>query len=426
MTTSPALPRPFDLGTLRRTLAELIRPGVIGTYDHFEVVEVVATPRHSPTLNVFSIVVACEANSAVSVGSAHTFHPLCVQVDGFKDWRFGLMHYRVPLTALDQALARLSTGQWHLSGKPLTIGHLRPEVPTFAPCDGSISVPVNGLLKNNFWSGSHVLRLLDPKKTAFKPFFDDRRRLQALSDCASQHFPLAFAGLCDFLGDIVIQLPVTIFVTSVRSQTNNVAISAAWRPGVVARDLRVAARTRWDGLLVTADISETFQKDTAISVDGRAHPIESEFWDDRSKLIVAATATKSTMEQITVQLHTLQLEPRLFECLDEEDRPFDGRIGLTETSRISVGSLPDDDAIAWRNRRQEIEEARRLAESRDFKQYRPEPGKSDARKCALGDLRFLISHHGMYGVDLWDPYLTGDDLLQTLFCVRTLASDFVP
>lgn len=48
-------------------------------------------------------------------------------------------------------------------------------------------------------------------------------------------------------------------------------------------------------------------------------------------------------------------------------------------------------------------------------QYRPKAGSYDERKRALADLRFLIENHGGGGVDLWDLFLTADDLLQTLF-----------
>jgi len=413
--TTAMLPRPFDLLALRQTLQLLLQPNVIGTFHHFEVIEVVGTRRQFQPCNILSVAVACEANQTVNVNANAVFQPLSVQIDGFRDWRFGLNHYRTPLPALDQAFLGMSTGQWCLSGKALAIGPLKPQVPTFAPANGSVSIPINAILKNNFWSGSHILRLLDPDKTWFEPFLRDRRRLQILSDSVAPFFPLAFAGLADFLGDIVIQLPTTILTSAVRSQMNNLSISATWRPGITPLNLRAAARTRWDGLLVTSDVSDSFRTSITILVDGHEQPVESELWDEQSKVILAATAPTSTMKQASVQIHVLQHEPRLFQYLDEQAQVVPARVSLMVTSRTQAGSLPIDDAIAWRNQRQDLEEKRRLDETRDFVQYRPQPGSANVRKQALDDLRYLISQHGMDGVDLWDPYLTADDILQTLF-----------
>lgn len=77
----------------------------------------------------------------------------------------------------------------------------------FAPPDGAVRVSLNNVLKNNFWAGSPVFRLKDRDKTSFAPFFVDRRRLQALSDAVSAGVPIAFAGLADLLGDVLIHIP---------------------------------------------------------------------------------------------------------------------------------------------------------------------------------------------------------------------------
>ncbi len=45
----------------------------------------------------------------------------------------------------------------------------------FAPPDGTVHVPLNGVLKNNFWAGSHVFRLTDREKAPFAPFLAERR-----------------------------------------------------------------------------------------------------------------------------------------------------------------------------------------------------------------------------------------------------------
>lgn len=77
----------------------------------------------------------------------------------------------------------------------------------FAPPDGAVRVSLNNVLKNNFWAGSPVFRVKERDKTPFAPFFVDRRRLQALSDAVSAGVPIAFSGLADLLGDVLIHVP---------------------------------------------------------------------------------------------------------------------------------------------------------------------------------------------------------------------------
>jgi hypothetical protein len=103
----------------------------------------------------------------------------------------------------------------------------------FAPPDGSVPVPLNNVLKNNFWAGSHVFRLSDRSKAQFAPFFVDRRRLQALSDAVSAAVPVAFAGLADLLGDVLIQVPITNLVPGVTAPRNahHSDVAVTWRHG---------------------------------------------------------------------------------------------------------------------------------------------------------------------------------------------------
>ena len=58
-----------------------------------------------------------------------------------------------------------------------------------------------------------------------------------------------------------------------------------------------------------------------------------------------------------------------------------------------------------------IQEKKILEDMLSFKQYTPEHGKSEG----LADLRRLIKENGRYGVYLWDPYLTFEEIINTLF-----------
>jgi hypothetical protein len=404
---------------LRDDLRFLLAPGRIGEFDHIELIEVIGTPRGRATINVLSVAVLAEGRPGV--GDAEQTECLTERIgriEGFKDWSFGVMRTLRPVPALDQALAALdAAGQWTLSGRPLGTGTLQPEPAMFAPPDGTVRVPLNNVLKNNFWAGSHVFRLTDRDKTPFAPFFADRRRLQALSDAVFAGVPIAFAGLADLLGDVLIQVPVTILVPSVTAprgaEYSDVAVT--WRQGSTPRPLVTAARTRWDELLTGATVTERFAEGVRLPIDNHRQPLEAEIWDVEEGILVGATASTSTLKQIGLDVQVIQHEPRLFTAPDPDGHPVAERVKLTETTTTFVSKAVGRDANFWLARRQSLEERRHLEETRDFVQYRPLANSSAEQVRALTDLRFLIDTHGQTGVDLWDPYLTAEDILRTLF-----------
>lgn len=403
---------------LRSELQPLVANGLVGEFDHVELTEVIGTPRGGTPLNVLSIAVFSEGHPQVADDEVQQFLTGRISIEGFRNWTFGVVRTLRPIAALDQALATFaSTGQWTLSGKPIGTGDLRPEPAMFAPPDGSVHVPLNKVLKNNFWAGSHVFRLADRDKTPFAPFFADRRLLQMLSDEVSAAVPMAFAGLADLLGDVLIQIPVTILVPSVTAPryATHSDVTVAWRSGSTPRALISAARTRWDELLTGAAVSERFQEAVRLPIDSHQQPLETEIWDANAGILVSATASTSILKRIFLGINSIQHEPRLFTVPDSEGQPVAERLTLTVTTTSVVGTVAGQDANYWLSRRQDLEEKRRLEETRDFVQYRPQAGSSAERDRALSDLRFLINKHGQAGVDIWDPYLSGEDLLRTLF-----------
>lgn len=404
---------------LRAELSILLEPGLIGEFDHIELIEVIGTPRGGRTINLLSIAVFAEGRPQIGdVEEPQYLTKRIGRIGGFKDWSFGVMRTFRPIKALDQALATLdATGKWMLSGRELGVGRLQPEPKMFVPPNGTVCIPLNNVLKNNFWAGSHVFRLTDQEKASFIPFFDDRRRLQELSDAISNDVPIALAGLADLLGDVLIQLPVTILVPAVKAPrgSNYSEIVLTWRNSSAPRPLLVAARSRSDELLVGTAISERFTNCLRLPIDSHNQSLETEFWDPEANILVGATAPTSTIKKIELGIQVIQPEPRVF-CAPTLDNNFvTERVQLTETMTSDFGKTIDKDASFWLGRRQQIEERRRLEETRDFVQYRPQANPQAEKSRSLADLHFLINAHGQTGVDLWDPYLSSEDILRTLF-----------
>ncbi|WP_430702212.1 VPA1262 family N-terminal domain-containing protein [Mesorhizobium captivum] len=198
-------------------------------------------------------------------------------------------------------------------------------------------------------------------------------------------------------------------------ETNQSQAEITWRPPVEPRPVTIAARMRWDGLLTGATVNENVGGVGPVALDGHRQPVETEMWDTQTGTLIGATTPTSTIKRIELRTHVISHEPRLFSCPDADGALGPARVMLLASSLTKVGEPATQDANFWRGRRQDLEEKQRLDQTRDFVQYRPAPGSLDERVRALDDLRFLINTHGSQGVDLWDPYLCAEDILQTLF-----------
>ncbi|MBY5485188.1 hypothetical protein E0H36_18590 [Rhizobium leguminosarum bv. viciae] len=407
----------LDLTWLSEQIESLSQPGLIAFYDHVEIAEVVGTPKGGRPLNVFTVAVLSETAGDRHLDSNPTFNGR-IRIDGFKDWSFGVARTYRPLSAITKALkAFQESGVWQLTGKPLKVGALQPQAASFVPMNGSFDVPANRLLKNNFWAGSHLLRLADPSKAELLPFIDDARRLQDLSSQIFPLLPIEMAGMSDFLGDIVFQLPVLLLNANMFASGDgtDVAIKVNWKEGATPRQLRAVARTRWDNMLVDTAFSPEFMDETTLPVDRTRNPVETEIFDAQSGLLLAASAETVALRTIDIRINPIRPEPRLFTYRDASGNPTSGRLQVMASFHSVVGDVDEGAARRWHSQRRHLDEVRRLEATKEFVQYLPTPGAVTSRQRALDDVRHLIQVHGEHGVDLWDPYLSAEDLLQTLF-----------
>jgi hypothetical protein len=90
---------------LRDEVRSLLRPGLIGEFDHIELVEIIGTPRGGETLNVLSVVVLSEGRADVADGEKPQFLGPRIFIDGFRNWSFGVARTLRPVSALHSALA---------------------------------------------------------------------------------------------------------------------------------------------------------------------------------------------------------------------------------------------------------------------------------------------------------------------------------
>ncbi len=415
--------RNWDSEIARMELTRLTQPNVLGFYSHFEATEVFAFPLgQQEPINVFSLMVAEERLLNASEEPHYLNRERRIELRSLKGWKFGIQRYVKPIAELVPAFDVLcQSNKWCASGHPLQTADL-VSVPTqFVPPEDFGPIPLNRVLKNNFWNGSHVLEWADAKKAVLQPLFDDPPRLQELSEAVRTFVPIGLASLSDRLGNIIVQLPITVLIAKFAElrASADFTLSTAWHPGATPRSLRASCAMEYDKAIPAFNSVSVEGPETLLPMHDGQGLHRGILWDDKNHVLLAATGDMSFITQVVINMQVLNPEPRVFTLPD--GKPV--RLGLTpKPVKISAGEPKSDPAGNWTQRRMYREETDRLLAERRFVQYKPVSG-AQLHDEALDHVRDLINRHGEEGVWLWDPFLSADDVINTLFYCRFFGSE---
>lgn len=409
--------RDAEFDRARAEIARLLMPGMLGFYTHFEATEIFAVrDEERIPFNVFSVLVA-EEHEADATKEPH-FLGGRIRLKTLKGWMFGIQRYVRPITELLPVFDHLRQAEeWRPSGKRLHVGSLVPVPTQFAPADSTESAPWNNVLKNNFWCGSHLVEWADAEKTSLRALFEDPPRLQELSEAVQREVPIRLASLSDRLGNIVLQVPGDVLVAVfAKAHNGNASVNVRWHPKATPRPLRVSCEMQFDNI-VTAFASGVLlgAELTLPMADGRG-TLRGILWDDEHQIVVAATASTGFINTFGWNMRVVDNEPRVFTLRRRDGSEDQVRVGLSISTYHEVKAPGPDRGEKWTHQRMYRAEAAALVRSRRFVQYNPTSGSSDTEhEKALDDIRALLNEFGEKGASLWDPYLSADDILRTLF-----------
>lgn len=414
-------------------LDKLIQTDILGIFNHVEVTSIFAThSSEKRTVNVLTHLVAVERSKLKESPGK----PESIRVSGMTDWRFGITQHRVPPKALTEKLNdALQNMRWTEGNCCLSFGKLLHKGHWFAPPAGHLpDAPVNRLLKNNFWNGSHVWEWTAEDKSDFLPFFEKPRLLHALSEGIAEHLPIQLASLSDKLGSLILQLPVTCLVSdySGRGKVDaDVICEVNWHPEVTPRPLVITAERQNDGLLSRTSVQLSGNGEVILPVQYGPGGVKCVINDSEHDVILGAMEV-DFIRSVHMGTHVENHEPRTFSV------PPRGSKGMTKKESVQVTNVqqsvignPNSLAhFGYTQKRIYREEMQVLLDHREFVQYRTDDKAENGQTLsdeqrhlrALKDIRFLIQRHGEKAVWLWDPYLDSTDVLNTLFHSTNVAA----
>ncbi len=250
--------------------------------------------------------------------------------------------------------------------------------------------------------------------------------MQELSAAIGEFVPITLAALSDRLGNIAIQLPVTVMMTEFNKTraTGAFTVDLAWSSAFAARPLRASCELEFDGTVSGYAEAAIQAGQTLLPVQPGFGTYRDLIWDDQHQVLMAATGTSGFINAVAVNLNALNSEPRIFSIRDTEGETKTYTVGLVTGNTSVIGDMRADETGGHTRKRMYNNQLHRLAAERIFVQYKPTPGNRDAEhKKALDDLRTLIGQYGREGAWLWDPYLTARDIWESLFHCPYAGSD---
>ncbi|EPC4928947.1 hypothetical protein RJP03_002004 [Vibrio cholerae] len=405
--------------SVEQDLQALLIGQSLGEYNCVEVTEIFAiTDKEVPPTNIFTLMVAESRESKNLVLDEYAFvNDKPIKVSILKSWTIGIKMY---LVSVDKAIEMFATAEsdndWDSCGQKVKTSEYGYKKRTFTPPDSFETVPLNSVLKNNFNNGSYVVELTNQHKTEFSMFFEKTTLLQELADGILKYLPIDISSLSDRLGNVIFQIPVKAIQTRTTLLSNRKSIECkiAWHPNIQPRDLMVCGYQEDDDFnkddFHIVHCSKTSESVTIPFNHKGAYRLT--IWDAESELTLNSLAPSSFITTIGFSSNVMVNEQRELYHND----------GSRSTVPLIVHS--DTRTVGDKQRRNtnwskvRIYENNRgkLRESLEFVQYNPKgKNKKIEHEKALLDIRSLINKYGENGVYLWDPYLSPNDIVKTLF-----------
>jgi hypothetical protein len=399
--TTDAL-KPF-LADLRRLTA----PGTLGFYRQLDVVQIVGMRQGVLPFNVLTVLVAEESAEPIPPGF------ICdrIVVRGIESVKFGVFRSSHAVETISAAVERASQGEdWNLGSGPLRFSRLVSIPPVLVPRGADAEVPLNAILKNNFWDGSYVLELFDETKQLVSDLLSHPPRLMELSEAIPKEANIRLAGLSDRLGNVVVQLPIDVFRSRSRYREGGLQVELAWHPAARPRPVEAHATARRDGIITAHCSVQLDGASTTLPLGAQPDPYTVTLWDPTHQMALGTMDNPAPIHQASFQIGVSGAGKRLLTLPDGQRAAVSIRHGQPPT--VLGEARPH---LRWTIDRLYAAEESTLAASRRFRQYSAGQPQQTDRTNAIGDLRYLVEAYGEHGVWLWDPYLSAVDILNTLF-----------
>ena len=386
----------------------LVKEGNIGIYNSCEVTELVIMEPTNKIYNLYTLGVFQEKD--VTPKKHQYDKGLCNQIEIDDKHSIGIFQYELELTEIKENFEKLiNEYKWisnHKDESSIKYDDLRRLKKQFIPSIDENRL--NHVLKNNFYSGSYILEFFDEKKQ-FEFLTDDEDNFEKISKKINKRIPINLFKIRDRLGNFIFQFPVNILNvdTKVASDSwDSINFNLDWHHLIKDNcpDCILEVDSILDNNHIGTNYEEYDRNDLQEVYAGNVDSLVNvKIWRKNPKLILYSDSSHY-IKSISLSTSIGGQNKRYFKN--------DGEIVfISLVSKDFESSVKNQEYYQYIENSIGIREKEVLEETLSFKQYTPEHGKPKG----LSDLRKLIRKNGRNGVYLWDPYLSFDDIIDTLF-----------
>jgi hypothetical protein len=393
----------------------LIGEGNLGFYSSCEITTIFLFDKIiKKARNFFTIAVFEEKEFT---GTNHSLYLTKKLIPINQRYKIGIMRYHMSIKDVEKAFAALLEGnKWSYQGDELLIGKLTPLPKQFIPRDEIKSVPLNSILKNNFFNGSYIIEFFDEGKQDLREILESDDNLKKICNHINKIIPIDLLYIKDRIGNIIFQFPSTLLSVKTRSLESwqGIEVQLAWHPRLVdIPEISIQSVNRFDGNIIGFCQMEKINNSICQIYTGNSNEMNDIIIFNRQNGLILTYISTSFLKSIHFSMHLSSpyQEPRIIQHYDQKGK-------LTELIKIPISYSYDSnklqkyDYFDWISNRVYENEKKRLEKNLIFIQY----GKGvNDRTRALKDLRTLINRYGEDGIYLWDPYLSCEDILNTIY-----------
>lgn len=389
-------------------MKQMLTTPSIGLFKCIELFEIIGIKEGESPFNIFTLAVAQELE--LDLTNEEKITSSLIQLKKNKSLKFGIFKSILSVDDFLNIASDLDNSQWkNKQQKPLACGKLRSIPNVYVPALESGKNEFLGLLKNNFFGGSHLFEWFDESKEHVRGLIENHFALMELSEELQKYLPIKIGSHSDRLGNFIVQIPCSsvAFQIKRRDRESHQLIShLSINPSVEPMNLFGIFWRENNGSIID------FQK-LPLTLGENLIPFKQingigyyTVWDEEKQVICSGGMIHSFVESINFSIGVQETNQRIFRLLDGQEQ----RVNISvQVSQRQIGRSSKDYREWVENRLIKLEK-QELHSSLKLGQF-----KQNMREEALTFIRELINRYGKNGVCLWDPYLSSRDLLETVF-----------
>lgn len=391
------------------SIKKILATPSIDNFRCVELFEVIGTRSNNPAFNVFTLAIAHETD--LYLINKEKITPRLVKLKTDKSLKFGVLKSIISIEDFFNRISDLNTKITDKDNKNnIVYGRLKCIPAVHAPALEQGKNEFLGLLKNNFFGGSHLFEWFDESKEHVASLIENLKSLDELSKKLQEYLPIKIGSHSDRLGNIILQIPCSAvaFVIERRDPNSHQLLSNLAVSPHISEEVKLSGifwREQHGSMIDFQKIPLAKGRNIIPfqQINGRGHYA---IWDEDNQIICAGGEIPPIMESINLSIYMQEHDQRIFRLPDGTEQ----KINIsTQASQNQIGKNIKDHRDWVRNRllkteRQELHDSLKL---RQFKQ--------DMHREALDFIRKLIKTYSQNGIYLWDPYLSAQDLLKTVF-----------